>query len=71
MVATNFLHRETGRFTTLYVLFIIELGTRRVRLVGVTRHPNGSWVVQWARELSMEREWGNGGGRHRAAVPDS
>jgi putative transposase len=44
------------RLTTLYVLFIIELGTRRVRLVGVTDHPNGSWVVQRARELSMERE---------------
>jgi putative transposase len=48
---------ETVRLTTLYVLFSIELGTRRVRLVGVTRHPNGSWVVQRARELSMEREW--------------
>jgi putative transposase len=45
------------RLTTLYVLFSIELGTRRVRLVGVARHPNGSWVVQRARELSMEREW--------------
>jgi putative transposase len=44
------------RLTTLYVLFIIELGTRRVRLVGVTDHPSGSWVVQRARELLMERE---------------
>jgi putative transposase len=47
---------ETVRLTTLYVLFMIELGTRRVRLVGVTDHPNGSWVVQRAREFSMEGE---------------
>jgi len=46
---------ETVRLTTLYMLFIIELGTRRVRLVGVTDHPNGPWVVQRARELSMDR----------------
>jgi putative transposase len=55
-VATDFFTVETVRLTTLYVLFIIELGTRRVRLVGVTGHPSGSWVVQRARELSMERE---------------
>ncbi len=56
IVATDFFTVETVRLTTLYVLFIIELGTRRVRLVGVTDHPSGSWVVQRARELSMERE---------------
>jgi putative transposase len=52
------LHVETVRLTTLYVLFMIELGTRRVRLAGVTRHPDGSWVVQRARELSTERPEG-------------
>jgi putative transposase len=55
IVATDFFTVETVRLTTLYVLFSIELGTRRVRLVGVTDHPNGSWVVQRARELSMDR----------------
>jgi putative transposase len=34
---------------------LIELHTRRVRLAGVTDHPNGPWVVQRARELSMSR----------------
>src|SRR6266566_4494088 len=33
-------------------------GGRQVRLAGVTRHPNGPWVVQRARELSMERPEG-------------
>jgi putative transposase len=56
ILATDFFTVETVRLMTLYVLFIIELGTRRVRLVGVTEHPNGLWVVQRAREFSMERE---------------
>jgi len=58
MVATDFFTVETVCLTTLYVLFFIELGTRQVRLAGVTRHPNGLWVVQRARELSMERPAG-------------
>jgi putative transposase len=58
MVATDFFIVETVRLTILYVLFFIELGTRQVRLAGVTRHPNGLWVVQRARELSMERPEG-------------
>jgi putative transposase len=61
IVATDFFTVETVRLTTLYVLFVIELGTRRVRLVGVTDHPSGSWVVQRARELSMgERDTAEG-----------
>jgi putative transposase len=45
IVAVDFFTVETVRLTTLYVLFFIELGTRQVRLAGVTRHPDGSWVV--------------------------
>jgi putative transposase len=58
VVATDCFTVETVRLTTLYVLFFIELGTRQVRLAGVTRRPNGPWVVQRARELSMERPEG-------------
>jgi putative transposase len=58
ILATDFFTVQTVRLTTLYVLFFIELGTRRVRLAGVTRHPDGPWVVQRARELSMERPEG-------------
>jgi putative transposase len=41
IVATDFFTVETVRLTTLSVLFFIELGTRQVRLAGVTRHPKG------------------------------
>ena len=58
IVAADFFTVETVRLTTLYVLFFIELGTRQVRLAGVTRHPNGPWVVQRARELSVQRAEG-------------
>ena len=56
ILAIDFFTVETVRLKTLYVLFLIELHTRRVRFVGVTDHPNGLWVVQRARELSMRRE---------------
>jgi putative transposase len=56
IVAIDFFTVETVRLKTLYILFSIELYTRRIRLAGVTDHPNGPWVVQRARELSMGRE---------------
>jgi putative transposase len=56
VVAADFFTVETVRLKTLHVLFFIELGTRRVRLGGVTDHPSGPWVVQRARELSIEME---------------
>jgi putative transposase len=36
----------------LYVLFFIELESRRVHLAGCTTNPSGTWVAQQARELS-------------------
>jgi putative transposase len=51
-LATDFFTVESVRLPTLYALFVIELGTRKVRLVGATKHPNDGWVTQRARELS-------------------
>ena len=36
----------------LYVLFFIELGSRRVHFAGCTPNPSGPWVTQQARQLT-------------------
>jgi len=56
MPACAFCSVDTVLLKRLYVLFFIELGTRRVYVTGVTAHPTGCWVVQQARYLTMALE---------------
>jgi putative transposase len=53
MLACDFVTVETVTLRRLYVLFFIELGSRRVHLAGCTPNPSREWVVQQARNLSF------------------
>ena len=58
-MACDFFTVETVWLRTLYVLFFIEHGSRRVRLAGVTAHPEGPWMLQQARNLAVDEQLEN------------
>ena len=54
ILACYFLHVDTVGLTRIYVLFLMEIATRRVHLLGATTNPTGQWVAQQARNLMAE-----------------
>jgi putative transposase len=54
VVACDFFTVETIRLQTLYVLFFLQLSTRRVVAAGVTANPDSAWVTQQARNAVMD-----------------
>ncbi len=59
IVACDFFTVETAWLRTLYVLFFVEHGSRRVHLAGVTANPDGAWMCQQARNLVIEERLEN------------
>src|SRR5207237_4381799 len=53
ILAMDFFTVATSWLRTLYVLFGIELGSRRVLVLGVTKNPDWVWVIQQARILAV------------------
>jgi transposase InsO family protein len=60
LVATDFFTAEVWTpcgLVTYYILFFIHLASRRVHVAGMTPHPDVAWMVQIARNMTMD-EWG-------------
>jgi transposase InsO family protein len=54
ILAADFVHVDTVLLRRIYALIVIEHGTRRVHLAGITANPDGAWTTQAARNLLMD-----------------
>ncbi len=59
LLACDFFTVDTLFLQRLYVLFFIELGSRRLHVSGCTATPDTAWVTQQARQFSWRRQGAN------------
>ncbi|NIY64128.1 integrase catalytic subunit [Streptomyces malaysiensis] len=56
LLACDFMKTVTLPGMRMYVLVVIEHGSRRIRVLSATAHPSASWVAQAAKNLVMDLE---------------